>query len=851
MFLFKRKSKSKAAKKSEGSAFLPELIKAHHKEAIGIIVGTLFWYLSAALLSFCPHDKSFFYYTSMSTGWSNWCGMIGAYCASLFFYFLGSAAYVLVPALWWGLYSWWSAFYERIWLRVIAFGTFIVVFSTLPVAHQALWGRLEPGLIGLKCALLLELLLGQVGSLLVLYNLVWLSAVIVARISFVTLCRGMSWVMYMLAHGVALLADRLWRVIRVGAIAFFSFIKWGARGCWNVLAQHYAEESIAQVPEMVQPATTPSASHGVLDELAYFARLSTESVPHVVEQPMHAAEAVQQGSADVIHKAQSALAEYSATMQQKPVLLIPPADLFAHKQLFTRSHQVSIKGKYLLKRLPNTVINRNIVTFRDPHGRTLIECAALSIKAQESKISKPLFVLPDISLFQDRRTKVVDPSHLEKERYERGQRLQEKLQHFGIKGEVVAINPGPVITVYEYKPDINSKISKIIALEDDLAMALTAMSIRIVAPIPGKDVVGFEIANQTRQDVFLSEILQGKETAAYQGKLPIVLGVDSVGDSVVEDLASMPHLLVAGSTGSGKSVGMHAMLVSMLSKRSPDELKLVLVDPKRLEFAPYADIPHLLFPIVTNMRAVAPVLKWVVHEMEGRYEKMSRLGVRNINEYHKTHGGSGHSDMPYIVVMIDELADLMMVAGKEVEVQLARIAQMARAAGIHMIVATQRPSVDVVTGVIKVNFPSRIAFRVSSKIDSRTILDSSGAEKLLGRGDMLFMSSSSGHLRRVHGAYVSEKEVEKLTSYLKAMRKVEYLDLEKAVRTANAASEDEEEPLYSQVCELLKTLDDVSISMLQRHLRIGFNRSARLMERLESDGLIAPAQGSKPRKVIR
>lgn len=435
---------------------------------------------------------------------------------------------------------------------------------------------------------------------------------------------------------------------------------------------------------------------------------------------------------------------------------------------------------------------------------------------------------------------------------ERAQLLEKKLAHFGVKGVVTAIKPGPIITLFEYQPDINTKLSKITALEDDLAMALQAMSIRIIAPIPGKNAVGFEISNQSRESVFAAHIFYNDIFRQSTADLPIVLGVDILGKPIVENLVSMPHLLVGGTTGSGKSVGVNVMLTSLLLKKTPDELRLVLIDPKRLEFTPYADIPHLLFPIVTNPLKASQVLKWVVHEMEQRYIKMAEVGVRNVLDYVAKQSQFNSIDaMPYIVVIIDELADLMMVAGKEVELYIVRLAQMARAAGIHMIVATQRPSVDVVTGIIKVNFPSRMAFRVSSKVDSRTILDQSGAEKLLGKGDLLFMNASSPNLARIHGAFLSEREIERVTNHARKERKVVYLSPTEVESVNKDRNDEQEDSLYGEVLSFIKSVEEVSISSLQRQYRIGFNRSARIIEQLEQDGFLAPAQGSKPRKVLR
>lgn len=433
---------------------------------------------------------------------------------------------------------------------------------------------------------------------------------------------------------------------------------------------------------------------------------------------------------------------------------------------------------------------------------------------------------------------------------ERAAMLEQKLECFGVMGTVTAIKEGPVVTLFEYEPRHDTKISKIVALEDDLAMALQALSIRIIAPIPGRSVVGFEVANKVREDVLFATIVHSKEFKQCAAAVPLVLGHDTTGSSVIVDLAKMPHLLVAGSTGSGKSVALNAMLMSLLCRRSPDELKLILIDPKRLEFAPYADIPHLLFPIVTDPRKASPVLAWVVRTMEERYQEMALRGVRNVDDYNKYCAEHAGAPMATIIVVIDELADLMMTASREIETLIARIAQMARAAGIHLLVATQRPSVDVITGLIKVNFPSRISFRVTSKIDSRTILDSSGAEKLLGRGDMLFLDSARAQLVRVHGAYVSDREIESVVKYIKSQRTVQYLDSAQEL-TLSDASDEAHDQLYQEVIAFVRQCDEVSISLLQRRFRIGFNRSARLIETLEARGMVMPSENGKTRKVIR
>lgn len=456
------------------------------------------------------------------------------------------------------------------------------------------------------------------------------------------------------------------------------------------------------------------------------------------------------------------------------------------------------------------------------------------------------YQLPPIQLFKAHLDGVRDTVTLKKELQVKVGLLEEKLGCFGIKGSVVQVTVGPVVALFEYKPDIEIKISKIVSLEDDLALALQAHTIRIIAPIPGKSVVGFEIAHHARQPVLLADALHSDTYAHFAGSLPLVLGQDIIGNQLVVDLARMPHLLVAGSTGAGKSVALNAMLISLLCAKKPDQLRLVLIDPKRLEFGCYTDIPHLLFPIVTSTGYVVPVLRWVVSHMEERYAVMSTVGARAIDDY---NGKVDTKDQyPYIVVVIDELADLMMTVGKDAQDLIARIAQMARAAGIHLIVATQRPSVDVITGLIKVNFPSRISFRVTSRVDSRTILDVGGAEKLLGKGDMLFQDAQSAHVKRVHGAYVSDQEIARVVSYIRVQGVPNYVQL--GVENEEGAL-DGDEQLFEQVVAFVKTVELVSISQIQRHFKIGYNRSARIMNLLEMRGLVLPQASGKMRRVVK
>ena len=453
----------------------------------------------------------------------------------------------------------------------------------------------------------------------------------------------------------------------------------------------------------------------------------------------------------------------------------------------------------------------------------------------------------------------------------KGARLMECLADFGIQGQLAGITPGPVVSMFEIRPAPGVKVSRIVGLNDDLALALKALAVRIQAPIPGSDTVGVEIPNDTRATVSFRELLQDQSFKSSTSPLSMALGKDIGGRPFSTDLTRMPHLLVAGATGAGKSVCLNSILLSFLYKATPDEVKFLLIDPKRIELAVYADLPHLVHPVVTEMTMAKTALDWAVHEMEDRYDKLARLGVRNIAGYNQklaelaAAGSAEHVDlepMPLLVIVIDELSDLMMTAGKEVETCIVRLAQLARAAGMHLIVATQRPSVDVVTGLIKANFPCRISFQVSSKHDSRTILDTVGAEHLLGKGDMLFKSAGT-KLQRLHGAFVSDDEVGRVTHYWKGQQAPKYaVDFSdwgtpaepvggKSVQ-GNLLDAEGDEGLYREIIDFVQEQGRVSISLIQRRFRIGFNKAARFVEQMEQDGIISPGdRQNKARQVNR
>lgn len=447
----------------------------------------------------------------------------------------------------------------------------------------------------------------------------------------------------------------------------------------------------------------------------------------------------------------------------------------------------------------------------------------------------------------------------------RGRALIACMKDFDIQGELVRITPGPVVTMYEFRPAPGVRVSRIANLSDDLSLALRAVAIRIQAPIPGSDTVGIEIPNDNRETVNFRELAASEEFRQGCGPLTMILGKDIAGRPFMADLSRMPHLLVAGATGAGKSVCLNGILASLLYRTQPQDMRLLLIDPKRIEMAVYADEPHLVHPVVTEMSEAKSALDWAVHEMDRRYEAMARLGVRNVagfNQKLATFKNEMPPDMadleplPYLVIVIDELADLMMTAAREVETSIVRLAQLARAAGIHLILATQRPSVDVVTGLIKANFPCRISFQVTSKHDSRTILDQVGAEHLLGRGDMLF-KPSGGRLQRLHGPFLSDEEVQNVVSHwkhhLSPSYKVDFAEwgVETGGGQGTGGGDAANDPLYGEVQAFVSDQGRASISLVQRRFKIGFNRAARLVEQLEHDGIIGPADGSKPRPVVR
>ena len=474
---------------------------------------------------------------------------------------------------------------------------------------------------------------------------------------------------------------------------------------------------------------------------------------------------------------------------------------------------------------------------------------------ERGKVEKPKdFVLPPLKFLNDppKRSHNINEAEIDQQI----SNLLDKLRKFKIDGDVVRTYTGPIVTTFEFRPAPHIKVSKILTLQDDLAMALKAQTIRIQAPIPGKDVVGIEVPNQNLETIYLKEILESEVFKNASSPLTMALGKDIVGAPFVTDLKKLPHLLIAGTTGSGKSVGINAMLLSLLYRNSPQTLRLMMIDPKMLEFSIYNDIPHLLTPVITEAKKAITALSNMVAEMERRYKIMSQTRTKNIESYNEKMKSEGGEQFPYIVVIIDELADLMMTSGKDVELYIGRLAQMARASGIHLIVATQRPSVDVVTGLIKANLPSRISYRVGQRIDSKVILDQMGAESLLGRGDMLFTPPGSPGVIRLHAPFASEKEIETIVNFLKKQQDVIYDEKflaeegSSAGSAAGALGEDELDELYEEAKEIILSEQKTSISYLQRRLKIGYNKAANIIEQMEKMGVLSPVNAKGQREIL-
>lgn len=549
---------------------------------------------------------------------------------------------------------------------------------------------------------------------------------------------------------------------------------------------------------------------------------------------------------------------------------------FSKRFQFKKSFQIDLP---LQQKTPKPKLKKKKLEVERPTTKPKNERAE---KEKQSALPLNLnddYSLPPLHLLEERQ----DDTKPEPEEAltQNARQIEAQLKNFGVEGQVTKVRPGPVITIYELEPAAGVKMSAVVNLADDLARSMSATAIR-VAPIPGRNVIGIELPNRNRRTVSFKELLSSQDFETHAGKLAVAMGVDTGGAPIYADISKMPHALIAGTTGSGKSVAMNAFILSLLYRLTPEQLRFVMIDPKMLELSIYNDIPHLLTPVITDPNKAATALKWVVKEMEDRYKLMSELGVKNLQSFNAKFSEMqaagetptrlvqvgfdpatgkprmekkplAENTLPYIVVVIDELADLMMVAGKQVEVYIARLAQMARAAGIHLLVATQRPSVDVVTGLIKANIPTRISFNVTSKIDSRTVLDQMGAEQLLGKGDMLYMANGENNLQRLHGAFVTEDECNGVADHLRQQGEPGYID--DIFKTGSTPSADgsettDDDPLYQEAIGLVAREQKASTSFIQRHLKIGYNKAAGLIDKMEADGLIGAADHVGKREVV-
>jgi DNA segregation ATPase FtsK/SpoIIIE, S-DNA-T family len=760
---------------------------------VALFAAALIWIVSLA--SYEPTDPVWFFSTGSHADPANFAGRVGAFLAELSFQLFGYASY-LVPATF--VIIGWNYF----WCRSLdAAGTKVagaamlfasssaflsLVFETLDVSGKPFRAG---GYVGSFLASQMSAYLARTGSLIVILTMIFLSIIASTQFSF----------------------GRFFAAVVVGIKGFASrsidsFHEWREerrreKQRREVIAKHTKKG--APVPAVVNgTAGRPGAAP------------DDNADPRAAK----AARAAKGNTRDAAEGAPASTPLFgglkSFAPPKPPKVSVPPPPLpLPDPEPMTKAPAERRKGEY-----------------------TLPPPALLDAPKTERKIDE---------------RELMDGARL----------LEEKCREFSVEGSVVQIHPGPVVTTFEFKPDAGVKYSKITGLADDLCLAMQAESV-LIDRIPGKSTVGIQIPNRNREQISLREMLESEVYRRSTSKLTIALGKTIHGEPYVFDLASMPHLLIAGSTGAGKSVGINGMLTSILYRATPDDVRMIMIDPKRLELGMYEDIPHLMTPVVVDPKQAANALRWAVREMEERYKTLAAEGVRNIEQYNRNvaqaiaekrtpKDGQEPKPLSFIVVVIDELADLMMVASNEVEESIARLAQMARAVGIHLILATQRPSVDVITGLIKANLPARISFRVSSKIDSRTILDGNGAEQLLGRGDMLFLPPASSRFIRLHGAYISEQESARLASFLRKQGKPVYDETITAEEktTAEGVAMDKDD-LYDEAARIIVQSGQPSISYLQRRLRIGFSRAARLVDMMEMEGLVSPALAGKPREVL-
>jgi DNA segregation ATPase FtsK/SpoIIIE, S-DNA-T family len=758
---------------------------------VALFAAALIWIISLA--SYEPADPVWFFSSGAHTVPANFAGRVGAFLAELSFQLFGYASY-LIPAVM--VISGWNYF----WCRTLdAPGTKVTGAALLVGCTSAflslVFHRLEVsgkpfragGYVGEFLAKAMSDYLNRTGAMIVILTLIFLAIIISTQFSF--------------GRFFAAVIEGLRSSTMRGSDAFQAWREERRREKQRreVIAKH-TKKGLA--PAFADVSVGPEASAGKSAQPPDLTRAKGRKKPDDDEEDVAPAKAPLFGGLK------------SFAPPKPPKVTMPAAALpLPDPEPMTKAPAERRKGDYAL---PPVALLDAPKTVRKIDERELMDGARL---------------------------------------------LEEKCREFSVEGTVAQIHPGPVVTTFEFKPDAGVKYSKITNLSDDLCLAMQAESV-LIDRIPGKSTVGIQIPNRNREQISLRELLESEAYRRSTSKLTLMLGKTIHGEPYVADLATMPHLLIAGSTGAGKSVGINGMLTSILYRATPDDVRMIMIDPKRLELGMYDDIPHLMTPVVVDPKQAANALRWAVREMEERYKTLAAAGVRNIEQYNRNiqqeiteqrtpQNGETPKPLPFIVVVIDELADLMMVASNEVEESIARLAQMARAVGIHLILATQRPSVDVITGLIKANLPARIAFRVASKIDSRTILDGNGAEQLLGKGDMLLLPPASSRFIRLHGPYISEQESARLASYLRKQGKPVYDETITAEeKTATEGIAMDKDDLYDEAARIVVQSSQASISYLQRRLRIGFSRAARLVDMMEMEGLVSPAAGGKPREVL-
>ncbi len=796
--------------------------RQHCKELYAILWLALGVFLALCLISYDPADPALNVATNMA-GVTNLGGPVGAYCADLLFMIFGISAYVLAGLCF--LTSTMLFLGRQVhldWRQFVA--ALVMIFATAAMLHirfGVIMFRAQPieagGVVGGLIGTGATRYLNTAGAYVVAGTLLFLSFLYATKLSVALILRYTSAMSVNLARFFW-----QWTIIYSGRLhRMFPKIVRALAQRWSDWQDARAERAAAAIESAPIAVNRPAPRVVVVSDDRRPTTDDQDQTDHDDEDTDH--ETADADKSDVTGDRRPATGDGISGPK-----IYARADVKERRRKAAQLELTRISGHYIFP--------------------------SLGLLEVEQQKAEPI---DEGSLRQHAKT------------------LEQKLLEYDIEGRVSEIHPGPVITMYEFEPAAGVKVNKIVSAANDLSVTMGGRSTRVVAHLPGKAAVGIEIPNTVRETVWLKEIIGDQKFRRANTMLPLALGKNTEGHPVIADLTKMPHLLVAGATGAGKSVAINAMICSILYKATPADVRMILVDPKMLELSIYDGIPHLLLPVVTKPKEAELALKWAVREMERRYRHLSNAGVRNILGYNEAiekgqltcvseeqaetltiqnpeavcHTGK----LPYLVIVIDEMADLMMVAGREIEESVCRLAQMARAAGIHLILATQRPSVDVITGLIKANFPSRISFKVSSKHDSRTIIDGVGAEHLLGQGDMLFLAPNSSHLLRLHGAFVNEHEIQRIVSHVKQQAEAVYDESILEPVVAEGASDimsEEYDELYDQAVRIVTETGQASISMVQRRLRIGYNRSARMIERMEAEGVVGPADGSKPRQIL-